>query len=80
MISFYKNYSGQTLSSHLGWSHYCELLSILVKDKRSFYEIESSNARWSVRELRRQIESSLYERLLLSNGKTNKEKVLENIA
>jgi len=77
MISFYKNYSGQTLSSHLGWSHYCELLSISDKDKRSFYEKECSNARWSVRELRRQIESSLYERLLLSNGKTNKEKVLE---
>ena len=77
MISFYQNYSGQTLSSHLGWSHYCELLSISDKDKRSFYEKECSNARWSVRELRRQIESSLYERLLLSNGKTNKEKVLE---
>ena len=68
MISFYKNYSGQTLSSHLGWSHYCELLSISDKDKRSFYEKECSNARWSVRELRRQIESSLYERLLLSNN------------
>ena len=77
MISFYRNYTGQTLSSHLGWSHYCELLSISDKDKRSFYEKECSNARWSVRELRRQIESSLYERLLLSNGKTNKEKVLE---
>jgi predicted nuclease of restriction endonuclease-like (RecB) superfamily len=78
MIAFYKNYgSVQTLSKHLGWSHYCELLSISDKDKRSFYEKECSNARWSVRELRRQIESSLYERLLLSNGKTNKEKVLE---
>ena len=55
MISFYQNYSGQTLSSHLGWSHYCELLSISDKDKRSFYEKECSNARWSVRELRRQI-------------------------
>ncbi len=45
MISFYQNYSGQTLSSHLGWSHYCELLSISDKDKRSFYEKECSNAR-----------------------------------
>ena len=77
MISFYQNYSGQTLSSHLGWSHYCELLSISDIDKRRFYEKECSNAKWSVRELRRQIESSLFERLLLSNGKTNKEKVLE---
>ena len=33
MISFYKNYSVQTLSKHLGWSHYCELLSISDKDK-----------------------------------------------
>ena len=71
MISFYQNYSGQTLSSHLGWSHYCELLSISDKDKRSFYEKECSNARWSVRELRRQIGSSLYERLLLG-GLNNK--------
>ncbi len=71
MISFYQNYSGQTLSSHLGWSHYCELLSISDKDKRSFYKKECSNARWSVRELRRQLESSLYERLLLG-GLNNK--------
>ena len=48
------------------------LLSLVKK-----YEKECSNAKWSVRELRRQIESSLFERLLLSNGKTNKEKVLE---
>ena len=34
------------------------------------------NARWSVRELKRQIDSSLFERLLLSNGDANKEKVL----
>lgn len=77
MVSFYKKYGGQTLSSHLSWSHYCELLSISDDAKRHFYERECSNARWSVRELRRQIESSLFERLLLSNGNTNKEKVLE---
>ena len=45
-------------------------------DKRSFYEKETINSNWSVRELKRQIESSLFERLLLSNGDTNKEKVL----
>ena len=77
MICFYKKYNGQTLSSHLGWSHYCELLSITDDAKRSFYEKECSNAKWSVRELRRQIDSSLFERLLLSQGKTNKETVLE---
>lgn len=78
MINFYKAYNDvQTLSGHLGWSHYCELLSISDIDKRHFYEVECSKSRWSVRELRRQIESSLFERLLLSNGDTNKEKVLE---
>lgn len=78
MINFYLTYgSVQTLSGQLGWSHYCELLSISDKDKRHFYEIECSNARWSVRELRRQIALSLFERLLLSNGKMNKQEVLD---
>ena len=56
----------QTLSGNLSWSHYCELLSISDPGKRSFYEKEAVNANWSVRELKRQIESSLFERLLLS--------------
>ena len=78
MITFYKEYgSVQTLSERLSWSHYCELLSISDKDKRHFYEVECANSRWSVRELRRQIASSLFERLLLSDGETNKQKVLE---
>ncbi len=55
---------------------YCELLSITDENKRSFYEKESINSGWSVRELKRQIDSSLYERLLLSSGAVNKEKVL----
>ena len=69
--------SVQTLSERLSWSYYCELLSISDKDKRQFYEIECINAKWSVRELRRQISSSLFERLLLSNGNVNKQKVLD---
>ena len=60
----------------MSWSHYCELLSISDDSKRSFYEKESINSGWSVRELKRQIDSSLYERLLLSSGDANKEKVL----
>ena len=56
----------QTLSGKLTWSHYCELLSISDEKKRSFYEKESINANWSVRELKRQIKTSLFERLLLS--------------
>lgn len=66
----------QTVSVKLSWSHYCELLIISDEQKRSFYEKECEKARWSVRELKRQIESSLFERLLLSNGNANKEKVL----
>ncbi|MBO5101538.1 MAG: DUF1016 family protein [Clostridia bacterium] len=66
----------QTLSGQLSWSHYCELLSISDEQRRSFYEKEAVNSAWSVRELRRQIESSLFERLILSSGEVNKEKVL----
>lgn len=77
MRQFYLTHKDvQTVSGHLSWSHYCELQAISDEQKRGFYEKECINARWSVRELRRQIESSLFERLLLSNGEANKEKVL----
>ena len=67
----------QTLSGKLSWSHYCELVLIDDPDKRSFYERESVNANWSLRELKRQLDSSLFERLLLSEGKGNKATVLK---
>ena len=77
MRAFYLAYEKcQTVSGKLSWSHYCELLSITDENKRSFYEKESINSGWSVRELKRQIDSSLYERLLLSSEDVNKEKVL----
>ncbi len=77
MRQFYLTYEKrQTLSGKLSWSHYCELLSISDTDKRNFYEKEAVNSGWSVRELKRQIESSLFERLLLSRGDANKEQVL----
>ena len=77
MRAFYLTYEKcQTLSGKLSWSHYCELLSISDKDKRSFYEREAVNSGWSVRELKRQIDSSLFERLLLSRGDANREQVL----
>ena len=77
MRAFYLAYEKcQTVSGKLSWSHYCELLSISDDNKRSFYEKEAVNSGWSVRELKRQIGSSLYERLLLSDGDANKEKVL----
>ena len=77
MRAFYLTYEKcQTLSGKLSWSHYCELLSISDPDKRSFYEKEAVNSNWSVRELKRQIDSSLFERLLLSRGDANKVQVL----
>ena len=78
MKRFYLKYQKQqTVSVKLSWSHYCELLAISDDDKRSFYEQECINAQWSFRELKRQIDSSLFERLLLSDGQANKEKVMQ---
>ena len=77
MRQFYLAYPKcQSVTGKLSWTHYCELLLISDAQKRSFYEKECVNARWSVRELKRQINSSLFERLLLSHGDANKEKVL----
>lgn len=77
MRRFYQEYEiQQTVSVKLSWSHYCELLTISDKDKRDFYEKEAINSNWSVRELKRQINTSLYERLLLSKGEVNKQEVL----
>lgn len=53
----------------LGWSHYLMLLKIENKSERDFYEIEAANCNWSVRELERQFNASLYERLVLSRDK-----------
>jgi len=78
MRKFYQLYPDvQTVSGHLSWSHICEIITIEDSNKRAFYEKETTNSSWSFRELKRQIESSLYERLLLSSGKANKEKVIE---
>ena len=78
MRQFYMDYPKfQTLSGKLTWSHYCELMSISDSDRRSFYEKECERSGWSVIEMKRQISTSLFERLLLSDGKANKEKVYE---
>ena len=53
----------------LGWSHYVTLLSVDDADARRFYEFEAADGGWSVRELKRQLDSSLYERLALSRDK-----------
>lgn len=80
MRRFYQTYQiQQTVSVKLSWSHYCELLSISDPDKRSFYEMETVNSGWSVQELKRQIESSLFERLLLSRGTAHKEQLIAQV-
>ncbi len=77
MRAFYLTYQkSQTLSGKLSWSHYCELLSVSDKDARSFYEKEAINSNWSVRELKRQINTALFQRLLLSKGDANKETII----
>ena len=63
-----------TLSSQLSWSHYLELIKIEEEPKRNFYLNECINSKWSVRELERQRDSLLYERLTLS---ADKKKILE---
>jgi predicted nuclease of restriction endonuclease-like (RecB) superfamily len=62
------------LLSHLSYTHFVELMTIDDKLKRTFYEIECINGNWSVRELKRQIGSLLYERTGLSR---NKQKVID---
>lgn len=51
------------------WSHYLQLMRIENEDERSFYEIEAAREKWGVRDLSRQYNSSLYERLALSMDK-----------
>lgn len=57
----------------LSWSHYLKLMRIENRDERHFYEIEAVKNNWSLRELNRQFDSALYERLALS---TDKEKIM----
>ncbi len=67
---FYRTYPiANTLRSQLNWSQYRKLIQISDPDKREYYELESVNNAWTARETERQINSMLYERLLLSNEK-----------
>ena len=71
---FYRTYPiANTLCSQLNWSQYKLLIAIPDKDKREYYQLEAANEGWSKRQLERQINSMLCERLLMSN---DKEKVL----
>lgn len=67
---FYRMYPiASALRTQLNWLQYKLLLSITNPDKREYYELESVNNGWTARETERQINSQLYERLLLSNDK-----------
>ena len=58
-----------TLRTQFNWSQYKLLIAISDKDKREYYELEAANNCWTARQMQRQINSMLYERLLLSNDK-----------
>ncbi|MFN8771065.1 MAG: YhcG family protein [Neisseriaceae bacterium] len=83
MRQFYLCYSiTQTVSAeskkpefYLSWSHYLKLMRIRNENERSFYEIECKANNWSLKELQRQFDSALYERLALSRSKSDVEKL-----
>lgn len=54
---------------YLSWSHYLKLMRIGNVEERHFYEIKSVKNNWSLNELKRQYDSSLYERIALSKNK-----------
>lgn len=78
MRQFYMVYSQQPILQtvsrkspefSLSWSHYVRLMRMESPDERRFYEIEAIQNNWSLREMQRQFDSSLYERLALSRDK-----------
>lgn len=72
---FYLKYQKfQTVSGKLSWSHYAELLTISDDLSRGFYEKQSIKENWTFREMKRQIDSALFQRLAFSK---NKKEVLE---
>lgn len=57
-----------TLSGQLSWSHYCELLRCNDDIETGFYQQTAVSENWSVRELRRQMDTALFERIALSKN------------
>lgn len=55
----------------LSWSHYLKIMRISNIEERHFYEIEAAKNDWSLTEMKRQFDSSLYEKLALSSNKDN---------
>lgn len=76
---FYRTFPiANTLYSQLSWSQYKIIIRIDNQDKREFYIAETVKNNWTVRQLERQINSSLYERLLMSNDKESVLAVAKN--
>lgn len=70
MRKFYLMYPNcQTVSNKLSWSHICELIKIDDDLERSFYEKQTVNEKWGVRELQRQMDSALFLRLAVNRNK-----------
>ena len=69
MRAFYSRYPKiQTVSGKFTWSHLAELVKIDDKMERQFYENQTLFEKWSVRELKRQINSALFHRIALSKN------------
>lgn len=76
---FYRTFPNtNTLYSQLSWSQYKIIIRLESQDKIDFYIAETVKNNWTVRQLERQVYSSLYERLLLSNDKESVLAVAKN--
>ena len=72
MRQFHRTFPiANALHSQLSWIHYRLLVRLENEDKREFYIAEATKNNWTTRQLERQINSQLYERLLLSNDKAS---------
>ncbi len=81
MRQFYRTFPiANSLRSQLSWTHYRLIIRIDNEDKREYYLAETAKNNWSVRQMERQINTSLYERLLLSNDKESVLAVARNEA
>ncbi|PKP46480.1 MAG: DUF1016 domain-containing protein [Bacteroidetes bacterium HGW-Bacteroidetes-12] len=71
MLQFAEQFSDfsivSTLSPQLSWSHFITLLPLKKQEEKLFYARKISEERWSVRSLRKQIETKAYERTLVAN-------------
>jgi hypothetical protein len=67
--SIYSKSQTVSVNFKLSWSHYLKLMRIDDENERKFYEIEAVKYNWSVRELERQYNSALYNRLIFSRDK-----------